>query len=115
MDLAIVATTYADEATARAEARRLVGARLAACASMVPVASVYEWEGAMREEGEVMALFKTTAEAAPALREAVLAGHPYGTPEALTLEAGSARAYLEWVEGHVSGRKAQQRDNAAQP
>lgn len=108
-----MATTYADAATARAEARRLVGARLAACASMVPVTSVYEWDGAMREDGEVMALFKTTAAAAPALREAVLAGHPYGTPEAITLEAGSSGPYLGWVEGHVSGRKAQQRDDAA--
>jgi len=114
MGLAIVATTYADAATARAEARRLVGARLAACASMVPVTSVYEWEGAMREDGEVMALFKTAAGAAPALREALLEGHPYGTPEVLTLGAESAGPYAEWVEGWVSGRKAQQRDDSAE-
>ena len=113
MSLALVATTYADAVTARSEARRLVGARLAACASMVPVTSIYEWEGAMREDGEVMALFKTTAARAGALREAVLAGHPYDTPEAITLEAGSAAAYLEWVAACVSGRKAQKGDDAA--
>lgn len=114
MDLAIVATTYGSGAEARAEARRLVGARLAACASLVPVTSVYEWDGAMREDGEVMALFKTTAGAAPALREAMLAGHPYDTPEAITLGAESAGPYMEWVAGCVSGGKAQQRDDASE-
>ena len=114
MGLAIVVTTYADMASARGESRRLVTARLAACASLVPATSIYEWDGAMEEAGEVMAVFKTARDRAGPLREAILAGHPYDTPEALTLDAAAAGPYMDWVCGHVgSDAKAQERDDPA--
>ncbi len=114
MGLAMVITTYADMASARTEAQRMVRARLAACASMTPVTSIYEWNGAMQDAGEVMTIFKTAQDRAGALREAILAGHAYDTPEVITLDAESAGPYMDWVCAHVgSGAKSQGRDNAA--
>ena len=80
-------------------ARTLVTERLAACGNVVPgVRSIYRWEGVVADEPEVLLVLKTTRARLEALRERVLALHPYQVPEVLALpvEAGSA-AYLAWV------------------
>jgi len=80
-------------------ARTLVEERLAACGNVVPgLRSIYRWEGKVVDEPEVLLVLKTTAARFEALRDRVLALHPYQVPEVLALpvEAGSA-AYLAWV------------------
>jgi len=80
-------------------ARALVEERLAACGNVVPgLRSIYRWEGKVVDEPEVLLVLKTTAARFEALRDRVLALHPYQVPEVLALpvEAGSA-AYLAWV------------------
>jgi len=73
--------------------------RLAACANLVPaIHSIYWWEGRVQEDGEALLLVKTTRDRFEALRDRVLALHPYQVPEVLALPvaAGSA-SYLEWI------------------
>jgi periplasmic divalent cation tolerance protein len=80
-------------------ARALVEERLAACGNVVPgLRSIYRWEGKIEDEPEVLLVLKTTRDRFDALRERVLALHPYQVPEVLALpvEAGSAR-YLAWL------------------
>jgi len=79
--------------------RALVQERLAACANLVPaIHSIYWWEGRVQEDGEALLLVKTTRDRFEALRDRVLALHPYQVPEVLALPvaAGSA-SYLEWI------------------
>ena len=80
-------------------ARTLVTERLAACGNVVPgLRSIYRWEGKVQEDEEALLLLKTTRGRFEALRDRVLALHPYQVPEviALPVEAGSA-AYLDWI------------------
>jgi periplasmic divalent cation tolerance protein len=80
-------------------ARALVEERLAACGSVVPgIRSIYRWEGKVQDDQEALLVLKTTRERFEALRERVLALHPYQVPEviALGIEAGSA-PYLAWI------------------
>jgi len=80
-------------------ARALVEERLAACGNVVPgVRSIYRWEGKVEDEPEALLVLKTTRDRFEALRDRVLALHPYQAPEVLALpvEAGSAR-YLAWL------------------
>jgi periplasmic divalent cation tolerance protein len=80
-------------------ARALVEERLAACGNVVPgLRSIYRWEGKIQEDAEALLVLKTTRERFEALRDRVLALHPYEVPEviALPIEAGSA-AYLAWI------------------
>jgi periplasmic divalent cation tolerance protein len=80
-------------------ARALVEERLAACGSVVPgIRSIYRWEGKVQDDQEALLVLKTTRERFEALRERVLALHPYQVPEviALGVEAGSA-PYLAWI------------------
>ena len=98
-DLMLVFSTFPDDAKARELARVLVGERLAACANLLPSAiSLYVWEGRTEEVTEVLALFKTTRDAYPALEARLRALHPYELPEIIAgpLAAGLP-AYLDWV------------------
>jgi periplasmic divalent cation tolerance protein len=84
-------------------ARVVVGERLAACGNVVPgLRSVYRWEGKVQEDEEALLVLKTTRARFEALRERVLALHPYDVPEviALPVVAGSA-AYLDWIEAET--------------
>jgi len=102
-DVLVVLVTGPDAAQAAALARALVEERLAACGNVVPaIRSIYRWEGKVQDESEALLLLKTTRARFPALRERVLAMHPYRVPEvvALPVEAG-AEPYLAWVAGET--------------
>jgi len=85
-------------------ARALVERRLAACVNVVPgVASFYRWKGDVCRDEEWLLVVKTREEKLDALREALVALHPYELPElvALPIEAGHA-PYLAWLDEGVS-------------
>jgi periplasmic divalent cation tolerance protein len=97
---ALVVLVTAPSAEKAAElARALVDERLAACGNVVPgLRSIYRWEGRVQDDAEALLVLKTTRARFEALRDRVVALHPYQVPEVLALpvEAGSA-AYLAWI------------------
>jgi len=101
--LVVFVTTPTAERAAEL-ARALVEERLAACGNVVPgLRSIYRWEGKVHDEGEALLVLKTTRARFEALRERVLALHPYQVPEviALPIEAGSA-PYLAWIAAETA-------------
>ncbi|MFF8774269.1 divalent-cation tolerance protein CutA [Kitasatospora sp. NPDC015120] len=103
-DLLVMTTTHDDETRARALAAAVVRARLAACAQVYPIRSVYWWEGEVQDTAEWRVDFKTRAELADALTGFVNDNHAYDTPEliAVPVVAGSP-GYLEWVRAETAG------------
>ncbi|GJF27672.1 divalent cation tolerance protein [Kitasatospora sp. NE20-6] len=101
----VVTTTYDDEQQARALAEAAVGERLAACAQVHPVSSVYRWEGEVRSDAEWRVDLKTRAALAERLVAFIGERHGYDLPEivAVPVVTGSA-AYLEWLRAETSGR-----------
>jgi len=103
-DKKIVLTTTGSEEQARSIARALVERRLAACVNILsPVESVYRWKGKVESDAEWLLLIKTTAEAFPRVRDAILELHSYEVPECilLSIEDGSAD-YLDWIADSVN-------------
>jgi periplasmic divalent cation tolerance protein len=99
MGVIVVFSTFPTEDKAAEVARTLVSEGLCACANLVPpVRSIYRWQGQICDEREVLAVIKTTRERFDALRERLVALHPYEVPEviALPVEAGHP-PYLDWV------------------
>lgn len=86
-------------------ARALVERRLAACVNVVPgVVSIYRWKGAVEREEEHLLVIKTRAERLPALREALVALHPYEVPELVALDVADGHPpYLAWLDESVAG------------
>lgn len=98
MALWLVATTVATREQAQALARAIVEARLAACAQITGIESVYRWQGAVQQEGEFRILFKTDSGRYPALAEAIAVQHPYELPALYAVAAAEASpAFGEWV------------------
>jgi periplasmic divalent cation tolerance protein len=90
-----------------ADADRIAGAlveeRFAACVNLMPVRSVYRWQGAIQRDDELLAIIKTTAERAPALTARLRELHPYDVPEILVVPvADGLPAYLDWVAGETT-------------
>lgn len=99
-------STAPDRRTAERIARVLVEERLAACVNLVPgVSSVYRWKGRVEQDEEILLIMKTTAAGMPALRDRLLAVHPYDTPEFLALDvAAGAAPYIAWLAASVGPR-----------
>lgn len=103
-DVLVVLVTAPSQEKAVEIARAVVEARLAACGNVVPgLRSIYRWEGRVHDDAEALLVLKTTRARFEALRDRVLALHPYEVPEVLALpvEAGSA-AYLGWIAGETA-------------
>lgn len=98
----VVTTTVADAGSAERLARALVEQRLAACAQIDAITSVYRWDGTLRHEPEQRLTLKTTPERWPALRQWIGAGHPYALPQLVALTAEASTAYADWVREQVS-------------
>ena len=91
--------SFPNAASAQRLAEALVGESLAACVNRIPgIQSTYRWKGNVTTDTEELLLIKTTTERFEALKERVLALHPYELPEliAVPVERGHT-AYLDWV------------------
>jgi len=77
--LALLVTCGSRDEAARI-ARALVERRLAACAQVSAIDSVYRWQGEVCAEPEWRLLVKTTAGCAPAAEAAIRALHSYDLP-----------------------------------
>lgn len=100
----LIWTNLPDRQSAAALARRLLAQRLAACVNILPVQSIYRWQGAIEEATEVSVMIKTTATRYDALQQAIAAMHPYEVPEiiAIPIQTGLP-AYLHWLQKETNG------------
>ena len=97
-DVLLALTTVATRADADRLARSMVEQRLAACAQINAIDSVYRWQGAVQAEGEFRLLLKTTAACYPALQAALRAAHPYELPAIIALPCSQTLPEFEaWV------------------
>lgn len=98
MGMVVVVSTFADMDSARRVSASAVQDRMAACASMVPVRSIYEWEGSLEDSAEYMVIFKTTSQKAGALSEYLSEHHPYDTPEIASIRVQDVNGpYMRWL------------------
>ncbi len=99
----IALSTVGSPQDAERIARELVERRLAACVNILPgVVSIYRWRGALQRDAERMLVIKTRGDKLPALREALVALHPYEVPELLALDVADGHPpYLGWIDESV--------------
>ena len=75
-----VVTTVANREDAHRLARTLVERKLAACAQISEIESIYHWQGEVQQAGELRVLFKTTDERYALVESTIRELHPYELP-----------------------------------
>jgi len=99
---ALVLITCGDPAEARGIARQLVESGLAAGAQMLPIESIYRWQGETVEDQEWLILVKTRQDRFEAIETAVRDLHSYEVPPLLMIEMDDAsHPYLAWIDENV--------------
>lgn len=98
-DCIIVLCTCPDEASATRIADALVREHLAACVNRISgIASTYRWKGKVHDDGEVLLLIKSVRARFDALRERIVALHPYELPEVIAVDIAAGHTpYLDWI------------------
>lgn len=98
-ELLLVMTSLPDIEVAKALARRLIDANLAACVQLQPgMQSIYQWEGRICEEQEVVLVAKTTSGRWNAISDYIKQNHPYDVPEIIAQPiTHSDPDYARWV------------------
>jgi periplasmic divalent cation tolerance protein len=98
----IVFVTTASVTEAETIATVLVTEKLAACVKIIPIQSVYVWEGKINRDSEWQLLIKTDLDLFAAIECKIKELHSYTTPEiiAVPIVAGSP-AYLSWLGDNV--------------
>lgn len=103
MKMLAVYTTVASREEALTMATALVERRLAACAQITEIESVYRWDGMVRHEPEFRVVFKTLATRYAEVEQAIRELHSYELPAiyALAVEQAEPR-YAAWVQEEMS-------------
>eukprot|EP00095_Tigriopus_kingsejongensis_P000809 maker-scaffold629_size122686-snap-gene-0.27 protein:Tk00809 transcript:maker-scaffold629_size122686-snap-gene-0.27-mRNA-1 annotation:"conserved hypothetical protein" len=95
----MVFVTAPNKDVAQTLAGGLVSNKLAACVNIIPgISSVYEWEGKIETDSELLLMIKTRTSTIEAVTDFVNQNHPYDTAEviATSIEHGSQK-YLDWI------------------
>merc|ERR1719187_818868 len=103
--MAFVTAPNADKA--KEIAGGLVSHKLAACVNIIPgITSVYEWEGKIETDSEVLMMIKSRTSRLEELTEFVKKNHPYDVCEVITTSIeGGNQEYLKWIGKTVPEKK----------
>lgn len=98
----IIYITAGDMAEARMIGRKLVEERLAACANIFPITSIFRWKGGIDEANEFGIIVKTRSDKVKEIEKRVKELHSYEVPCVVSfkIEEGSAQ-YLNWIDESV--------------
>jgi periplasmic divalent cation tolerance protein len=99
----IVLVTTASSEEAENIAAVLLAEKLAACVSILPIRSIYRWEGNIYKDAEWQLSIKTDLALFATIEMRIKQIHSYTTPEiiALSIIAGSSD-YLDWIDENIS-------------
>jgi periplasmic divalent cation tolerance protein len=101
----VVVLVTAPRGKGREIALKLLERRLAACVNVVPVESLYWWQGRIEEDSEELLVIKTRAELLPELAKQLREIHPYQVPELIALPIVTGlKEYVEWLIRESSPR-----------
>lgn len=105
MGAAMLYSTWPDARSAEACAQSLIEARVAACATVLPLGkSFYRWEGQIETAQEAVLLVKTSAEKTVIAREMIVTAHPYDVPCVTgfsIISEFSHPGYLAWLHEQI--------------
>jgi periplasmic divalent cation tolerance protein len=95
--------TVPNDEVAKKLAHGIVSNKLAACVNIIPqLTSIYEYEGKIHEDSELLLMIKTKTGRVEDLVKFVRENHPYSVAEVIStpIENGNL-PYLKWIHDTV--------------
>ena len=94
----IIIATYKDKESAKEAAGTLVENRLAACVQILPIDSVYLWQGEICSDSEALLLIKSKTELFDKVAKVIMENHEYELPEIIQVPITCGLPeYLKWI------------------
>jgi len=90
-----------DMDSAKKMARELVEGRVAACVQLMPINSIYRWNGKIEDENEILLICKSPSYHRETLENAILERHPYEVPQILFFQGEGYPPYFDWMEKSI--------------
>ncbi len=99
----VVLVTASSSEEAEAIATVLITEKLAACINLIPITSLYTWEGKLCKDQEYQLLIKTDLSKFSQLEIKIKEIHSYDLPEiiAIPIIKGS-KSYLSWINDSMN-------------
>ncbi|MCG8683930.1 MAG: divalent-cation tolerance protein CutA [Desulfobacterales bacterium] len=99
MTYCMVLVTCEAESQAKNLAKNLVRNKLAACAQIHPVTSVYTWEDKVHTDPEFRLVIKTKSDLYKELENYIVRHHDYEVPQILKVPIENGlEPYLNWID-----------------
>lgn len=101
--MVMIVSAFPSKEVARKTALEMIGKKIASCIQITaPVLSIYEWQGKICEENEVLAFVKTSCSLQDEAVKFIKDNHPYEVPEIITLPVvGGFDKYIQWVDSNI--------------
>lgn len=99
MKAVIIQTTTSNEEEAKKIAKILIQDKLAACVQLKDIESLYNWDGKLCCEREILLSIKTKKELFSKVKSKILELHSYDTPEIIELDISNiSEDYLKFIK-----------------
>lgn len=102
VQIVMMYVTIPSDDVAQQIVRDLLEKRLIACATMLPCASMYRWDGVIQNDQEVIVLAKTTKDLLTSAEQEIIKMHPYKISCILKIPVDANVLYAQWVDAEVS-------------
>ena len=105
MQITIFYIPVSDNDIAQKIGRLAVENKLAACANIFPINSIFPWDNAIQTETESVLILKTSNLLDEKLSAFIRENHPYELPCIMRWKVDVNREYGEWIERNVAVEK----------
>ena len=101
--MVMIVSAFSSKEAARKTALEMIEKKIASCIQITAsVLSIYEWQGKMCEEDEVLLFVKTSCSLQNKAIQFIKEHHPYEVPEIITLPViGGFEKYIQWVDSNL--------------
>jgi len=98
-EYSMIIATVPNKETARKIAKLLVEKQLAACVQMLPIESIYTWQGQIYDEAEIALLIKSRTALFDEIKSAIKENHHFEVPEIIQIPITNGLPdYLNWIK-----------------
>ena len=98
MKIIILLSTFSSIDEANKISKLAIERKIAACANIFPINSMYSWHEKIENNDEYLVIYKTTDKKIKQLRQFLEENHSYEIPEIIDFELNHTNSkYLDWI------------------